>query len=114
MAASWNGRTSVERVEGWRKHVEGWKRSGLSQDAYCRKNGISKSTLGHWKRRLERDATAGNVQTVVPVPIQITTPEKKPAVQLQLRIGERYRVDIQDDFSPATLEKLLRTLNRLP
>jgi hypothetical protein len=112
MAASSRGRTSTEEIERWRRHIESCKHSGLSQEAYCRQHGISKSTLGYWKRRFERDAAGGGIPTVVPVPMHLIS-ESGSAESLRLHIGERYRIDIREDFNPALLEKLLRTLERL-
>ncbi len=112
MAASSKGRTSAEEIERWRRHIESCKHSGLSQEAYCRQHGISKSTLGYWKRRFERDAAYGDIPTVVPVPMHFN-PERGPCEPLQLHIGERYRIEIRENFNPALLKKLLRTLERL-
>ncbi len=37
----------------WRTHVAAWRRSDLTQSAYCREHGLCASQFSHWKRRLE-------------------------------------------------------------
>lgn len=37
----------------WRKHVEAWKKSGLSKRAYCITNNLSQSSFNAWWRELE-------------------------------------------------------------
>ncbi|WP_445013420.1 IS66 family insertion sequence element accessory protein TnpA [Maridesulfovibrio hydrothermalis] len=36
----------------WKKHINAWENSGVSQAEYCRKNGISVKTFGYHKRRM--------------------------------------------------------------
>lgn len=38
--------------EQWLQRVEAWHDSGLSQNAWCRQNGIKPSQLGYWKKKL--------------------------------------------------------------
>jgi hypothetical protein len=40
----------------WRERIELWRRSGQTQQEYCRAHGISASSLSHWKGKLaQRD-----------------------------------------------------------
>ncbi len=41
-----------ERARYWRRVVAEWKRSGLSQAAFCREHDIKPVTFGWWKRKL--------------------------------------------------------------
>ena len=36
----------------WRRHIEDWKRSGLSKRKYCIKNNLSQSSFGTWVREI--------------------------------------------------------------
>lgn len=47
-------------AEQWRRLVEGWEGSKLTQAAFCRKKGISVASLQRWKRLLADNAEAGN------------------------------------------------------
>ena len=39
----------------WRRHIEAWSRSGLSQAEYCRRHGLQRKAFSRWKRRLEQE-----------------------------------------------------------
>jgi hypothetical protein len=43
-----------ERARNWERLVAKWKRSGLSQAAFCRRHDLKYVTFGWWKRRFER------------------------------------------------------------
>ncbi|WP_067514695.1 IS66 family insertion sequence element accessory protein TnpA [Endozoicomonas ascidiicola] len=38
--------------EQWLQQVEAWHDSGLSQNAWCRQNGVKPSQPGYWKKKL--------------------------------------------------------------
>jgi hypothetical protein len=40
----------------WQRLVAGWPRSGLTQEAYCGRHGISVGSLQRWRRILAEDA----------------------------------------------------------
>lgn len=111
-AKSKTARESIARREYWRGQVEQWRGSGLTQKEYCGKEGISLERFGSWKRRLDRE---GQKQTgaLVAVPSRIVSSALHTAGALKLVVNERYRVEIPDAFSPATLETVLHVLNRL-
>ena len=38
--------------EQWQQRIQSWYDSGLSQNAWCRQNGIRPSQFGYWKKKL--------------------------------------------------------------
>ncbi|MGD0887592.1 MAG: hypothetical protein ABSA46_22340 [Thermodesulfovibrionales bacterium] len=99
--------------EYWSGEVQQWRDSGLIQKEYCKKKGISLGRFGAWKRRLERE-DKGHSGTIVAIPSGIVSSAllgMRPT--LGLVVNERYRVEIPDSFSPATLEAVLQVLTRL-
>ncbi|MFB9067826.1 IS66 family insertion sequence element accessory protein TnpA [Pseudofulvimonas gallinarii] len=38
----------------WAAHVAAWQSSGLSQSAYCRRQGLSLASFGYWRRQLRK------------------------------------------------------------
>jgi len=46
--------------EFWSRHVEAWRKSGLSQREYCRRHKLLKGTLGYWSSTLGRENRAGS------------------------------------------------------
>ncbi len=83
----------------WRQHVCDWKSSKLSQAEYCRQHGLDQSRFSYWKRRLK--------PKLLPVAV-IRFPERKSG--LQLTVDDRYRIEIDEQFSADTLRILLQLL----
>ena len=46
----------VRSESEWQKIFRDHRDSGLSQEAYCRKHGISKSSYWKWQRKLKKSA----------------------------------------------------------
>ncbi len=99
--------------EYWSGEVQQWRGSGLTQKGYCNKGGISHERFGAWKRRLERENKdrSGAVVAIPSETVSAALLTMRPT--LGLVVNERYRVEIPDSFSPATLEAVLQVLNRL-
>jgi hypothetical protein len=99
--------------EYWRKEVQRWSSSGLTQKEYCIKEGLSLERFGSWKRRFEREGQSRR-GALVAVPSGIVSAALLERRQrLGLVVSERYRVEIPDTFLPATLEQVLQVLARL-
>ncbi|MEQ1867585.1 MAG: transposase [Micropepsaceae bacterium] len=47
--------TPDELVSFWRQHIEGWKKSDLSQRAYCSAHNLSRRTFQNWRLRFKAD-----------------------------------------------------------
>lgn len=99
---------SRAKRESWEQHLREWRRSGLSQIEYCRRQGISIKCFGYWKRIL---STAGVAVTLVEVPVP------RPAVvafsqraPLRLRITDSYWIEIENNFDPENLNQVLDVL----
>jgi hypothetical protein len=46
------GKQLSVRGRFWRRHLERWRQSGLSQAQYCRRHHLSAPAFGWWKGRL--------------------------------------------------------------
>ncbi len=97
----------------WQEHLTAWQEADISQAEYCRRNEISSRSFSYWKKKQPQKRI--NPVSFVPVPIA-------PAMavgniiggnSLCLLLGERYRVEVGDDFSPLTLQKLVRVLEEM-
>lgn len=100
-----------DRRKYWSDQVQQWRGSGLTQKAYCEREGLSVERLGTWKRRLDREAQVGG--EIVAVPSGIVSSALFGFRGLGLVVNERYRLEIPDAFSASTLEAVLQVLNRL-
>ncbi|NJN63873.1 MAG: hypothetical protein HC882_02665 [Acidobacteria bacterium] len=51
----------VRRGEAeWKGIVDSWSQSGLSHQAFCRREGIALSSFQRWRRRVSRRETPGS------------------------------------------------------
>lgn len=99
--------------EYWSGEVQQWLGSGATQKEYCKQKGISRERFGAWKRRLEREGQ-NDRGAIVAIPSEtVSSALLAMRPTLGLVVKERYRVEIPDSFSPATLEAVLQVLSRL-
>lgn len=99
----------------WQKQIDSWKRSGLSQREYCRKSGITVSAFYYWNKKLQKQQKAEQPQfyplTLPNVP-EVGGSDTKSG--LRLFIHERkYCIDIEKEFSAASLKKIISTLEEM-
>jgi hypothetical protein len=45
---------NVDAMEYWRQHLEAFKASGLTREAYSQKNGIRVYQLDYWRKKISR------------------------------------------------------------
>ena len=106
-----------EKAAYWSEHIAAWQRSGLSQGAYCRRHGLSQSSLSYWRKRLETTAgeQGASFVTLVPVPLPASAQADFPTTRepIRVHVGNAFRIEIRGDFAAPVLEKLVRTLARL-
>ena len=107
----------------WSRHIQDWRESGLTQQAYCELHGLAASTFHARRRRLavngspRNDVAAATQFEIVPLGTPITV--SRPAVQDVGRVASpfvlviasgRYRVELQEGASQAALSQILDTL----
>ena len=98
----------------WRAHISAWEKAGISQADYCRQYGLSPKSFTYWKGRLKpqvKGVSFYQIATTGHFAHRIGG-QKIPGA-LNLLIGDRFCIEINDDFSPAVLRKLVHTLERL-
>ena len=94
-----------ERETLWRKRVGAWSRSGLSQAAYCRQQGLAPADFSWWKHELARRDGLAAASPAQPsserlpqfVPLQVTAVNTRGACALELRNGRRLQIDSGTD-----------------
>ena len=104
-----------DRVEYWRKRVEAWSRSGLSQAEYCRRQGLQPVSFSWWKRRLSAGAQAigrgrkrHGGQAAVPAHfIEVRMPDAAGPGVYEIRLAGDRSVRVPGDFEAATLTRLI-------
>jgi hypothetical protein len=96
----------------WRVHLKAWRESGLSGAEYCRQHDLSYYAFTYWKKK------AGRRQSPVqfaPVPaLRIAEAAgRQHTAGLKVELGPDLKIEVHDDFSPATLSRLIETLKRI-
>lgn len=54
----------------WAKHVEAWRGSGLTQERYCARYGLSVTSLKYWSWHLRRLAQTSKTAALTLVPVR--------------------------------------------
>ncbi len=108
-----NNRSTKEKF--WQGHIDRWKSSGLSQQVYCQNNLLVLATFGYWRRKLQVSeperphfyplAVSGALQSAVPRSCD-------NSIRLVLD-GNRFTIEIDDKFSPSTLQRLILALEQI-
>ena len=106
----WRQRSRSE----WQRLVAGWPRSGLTQEAYCARHGISVGSLQRWRRLLAEDAEPGSrasspVSEFVPVTLIGDRPAPAGA-ELTLVLTDGLRLEVGAQCQAETLKRVLSVL----
>lgn len=132
------------RERRWRRIVEGWSRSGMSQRLYARRRGISLWSFRWWLYELRRrdsvriggpgrpssgsaggraaePARSSSAPPFLPVKV-VQSPTKTPpraisslpTVPIEVVVGDRRRIRVSGDFDAALLAKLVTALEAAP
>lgn len=96
----------------WRRHVEVWRESGLSQAEYCRQQGLNHKTFSVWTRRVQVDLSLDKNAPLDLLPVQL---EPSPSVastqaSIMLRLAHGAQLELSTAVPPGWLAELLRCL----
>jgi hypothetical protein len=118
--------TRREGNEFWKGHLEGWRGSGMTQEAYCRQQGLSFTAFARNRNRINRQhkASAGTTTTFVPVAIklaqQIVEPKlDKPVVhasnagRIEIRLANGRTIVVMDEVDESQLSRVIRLMETL-
>lgn len=87
----------------WRRHLEAWHQSDLTQKAYCASHGLSTESLRRWRRR-EKDARAATKATLTLVPVSIAKPDSVGVVRLRSPGG--WEIELPGSSVPLLVDAL--------
>lgn len=93
----------------YKKHIEHWRQSQLSQKEYCRQNEIIAHRFTYWKKRLGDKKSA---TMFVPVPL-VQNIAASSSSKIDLVIAGGFKIQIGPGFDSATLKQLIHTLRSL-
>jgi hypothetical protein len=97
-------------IKLWRKHVEEFKASGLTREAYSKHNGIHVYQLDYWRKKFSRRS---KMRAAVPrdqwVPLQISDRPLEKDSRINLWVGP-VRVEVKHGFDPQLLAEVLQAI----
>ena len=98
-------RQEVEQV------VAEYESSGLSRVEFCRERGVALSTLGRYRSRQQRQASAGsNALLAVEVCSRAPAPTGAAGSALAVVLRSGRRIEVGRGFDTGALEQLVRVL----
>lgn len=97
--------TTLEQRE---LHIKGWRASGLSQAAYCRKSGLNAKTFGNWVRRYRNTHAHHQPVSMIPATIKV---HASTAGALRLCCPGQHVLELPAEIAPQWLGALLKCLN---
>ena len=96
----------------WKYHIEQWGESSLSQNAYCRENGLKPNRFTYWKIKFKNQTLpAGFVQVPSPRITEVLSLSEQKG--LRLNMDTEFQIEIPDGFSQTTLTRVLQVLRKL-
>ncbi len=113
----------AQREVQWSKHIEGWKKSGLTQPRYCEGESISYDTFKRWRRRLGPGrGLRGRAPGFVPVDVARTMSAEPTAVPgrassdqgVEIRLANGRAIVLGAQLDAVELGRLIRLLEVLP
>ena len=101
------GTTAHAKRTLWQERIASWRRSGLSQKAWCERERITLSTLGYWLKKLRGTVKSDNAPEIAPhfIPVALMT-----TGSVTIRIDNAMTIDIDSSVDRSLLKDLLVAL----
>jgi hypothetical protein len=113
-----------EGIEFWKRHLEAWRGSGLTQEAYCRERALSFTTFARWRNRINRThkSSVGTGTAFVPVTLKPAPPVVVPTGQqqgasasraghIEIRLANARTIEVRDGVDELQLSRNTLHLN---
>jgi hypothetical protein len=99
-----------EKIQYWQRHVEEFKVSGLTRDAYSKKNRIRVYQLDYWRKKVSRKEKAPeSIAAKQWVPVKISDEPAGNDSNIDLWIG-LIRIEVRKGFDSRLLIELIRAV----
>ena len=96
----------------WKKHIDSWQETGLTQTEYCRHHNLKHHQLVYWKKRFLKSETD---VSFIPIKLEdlLDLPTQSDCAALCLVINNHLKIEIRAGFDPQLLRQLIFALRRL-
>lgn len=94
----------------WKKQIENWQSSGMSQSSYCRKHDLKFHRFVYWRRKFH--PSRQSAVSLVQVPLSKIAMPSLPR-PVRLIVGAGRAIEVERNFDPIALKQLVHTLETL-
>ena len=91
----------------WFDHIETWKQSGLTQNAFCEQHHLGLASFQRWRGIFVRGEKPEASSAVSFLPVNVTVDK---ASSLALLIDDHLRIEIPVGFDPVMLKQVVQVL----
>jgi hypothetical protein len=103
-------KATTETIQYWQRHVEAFNSSGLTREAYSKKNRIKVYQLDYWRKKISRIIRTRKSDSPNQwLPLQISDEPIDNNSHIELWIG-KVRVEIKRGFDSKLLAEFLRAV----
>lgn len=99
--------------EEWSSRVKEWEASGLRPAEYCRRNNLKPSKFLYWKKRITGKVRPTSSFVRIPIDRAPFLSSLQRSSPIRIKIENRYCVEVDQGFDPASLEYVIGVLSRL-
>ena len=110
----------------WENHVQSWRKQNVSQRKYARNNCLKEKSFNYWCRKLKStgnfsleskfpDASANSAVKFIPLllPEKLNCAPEKNIKSLPVFIGKRFKIIVDEGFSPKLLSEIIVVLEKI-
>ena len=91
----------------WKALVAEWQDSGLSQQEFCRRRGLSFSGFHYWRHKMNREIGESSEMVRVADAGEVVGKQRG---SIRIHVGERFIVEGCEEAEPRSLERVLRVV----
>lgn len=91
----------------WEQRIADWKKSGLSQRAFCQQQGLAISTFCAWLRKSRKAKNDNHTSPTAFLPVVVEKPSAAPSGTVDVHTS-----DLTFEVSIPQLAQLITELNR--
>ncbi len=93
----------------WLQHVIAWETSGLSQADFCQQQQLVYGTFVYWRHRLKGLNASSASKAVSFLPVTLSPIKAKSLV---LRIDGCHSIELDTDFDPVLLNRVVQAIEQ--
>ena len=96
----------------WKRHIESWQETGLTQTEYCRQHDLKLHQMAYWKKRFSK--TEAGI-SFVPLKLEdlVDIPVHPDRAAICLVINNHFKIEIRPGFDTQLLRQVIFALRGL-